>query len=64
MHCVLLLRLSQKEAEVEDQGSNKAVAFTAHEMHEVRADIDCGCALKDAVVGLNLHTQHGSPRYN
>lgn len=66
MHCVLLLRLSQKEAlaEAEDRGGNKAVAFTAHKMHEVRADIDCGCALKDAVVGLNLHTQHGSPREN
>lgn len=54
MHCVLLLQLSQKEAAVEEQGGNKAVAFTAHKMHEVRADWlwlctqGCSCGVKSA----------------
>lgn len=66
MHCVLLLQLSQKKAleEVEDQGRNKATAFTAHKTPEVRADTGCGCALKASVVGLNLHTRNGAPRYH
>lgn len=65
MHCALLLPLAEKEelAEVEERGGNKAMTFTAHKMHEVRADSGCGRALQ-AAVGLSLHTRHGAPRYN